>query len=90
VPKPPRLALRGGCSFEDAGVQVHLGADPDFRPAHKAHLALVVDDLLALVARLEAAGHPVRLDEAHGGFARAHVDDPFGNRIEAMGPDRDS
>jgi catechol 2,3-dioxygenase-like lactoylglutathione lyase family enzyme len=85
VPKPPRLAERGGCWFEDAGVKVHLGADPGFRPAQKAHPALVVDDLPALVAVLEAAGHPVRHDGAHGGYARAYVDDPFGNRIELMG-----
>ena len=37
VPKPPHLAARGGCWFETRDVKIHLGVDPDFRPARKAH-----------------------------------------------------
>ena len=43
VPKPPHLERRGGCWFENANVKVHLGVDADFRPARKAHPALVVE-----------------------------------------------
>lgn len=88
VPKPPHLAARGGCWFERGAVKLHLGVDPDFRPARKAHLALLVDDLRALSGRLEAAGHAVRTDEPLDGYDRIFVDDPFGNRIELLEPRR--
>ena len=42
--KPSALAARGGCWFEAPGVKVHLGVEADFRPAQKAHPALLVDD----------------------------------------------
>ncbi len=84
--KPPALAARGGCWFEDGAFKLHLGVEPDFRPARKAHPALIVDDLAGLVARLEAAGHRARGDEPLPGYDRVFVDDPFGNRIELMEP----
>ena len=56
VQKPPNLARRGGCWFERGTVKIHLGVDADFRPARKAHPALLVEDLRALEARMEAAG----------------------------------
>src|SRR2546421_3676447 len=86
TPKPPHLAKRGGCWFEAAGVKIHLGVEPDFRPARKAHPALLVDGLRSLVARLHAAGVAVRDDEPLEGYDPAYVDDPFGNRIELMEP----
>jgi catechol 2,3-dioxygenase-like lactoylglutathione lyase family enzyme len=88
VRKPPHLAVRGGCWFEDDDVKVHLGVDPDFRPARKAHPALLVTDLQALVADLRNAGIAVRDDEPLAGYERVYVDDPFGNRIELMEPGR--
>ena len=86
VPKPPDLAARGGCWFERGDLKVHLGVDKDFRAATKAHPAFVVDDVRALAAALDAAGHPVRDDEPLEGYDRVYVDDPFGNRIELMEP----
>jgi len=86
VPKPPHLAARGGCWFEGDGVKVHLGVEAGFRPARKAHPALVVDGLRHLVARLAAAGVKVLDDEPLPGYDRVYVDDPFGNRIELMEP----
>ena len=83
-PKPPRLAARGGCWFEAPGVKVHLGVEADFRPAQKAHPALLVDDLGAMVAALEAAGLTTTPDDPVDGRARFFVADPFGNRIELM------
>lgn len=85
-PKPAHLAVRGGCWFESATVKFHLGVDADFRPARKAHPALLVDRLAVLVARLAAAGVPVVDDEPLDGYDRVYVDDPFGNRIELMEP----
>jgi catechol 2,3-dioxygenase-like lactoylglutathione lyase family enzyme len=84
LPKPPVLAARGGCWFEHGSVTVHLGVDPDFRPAQKAHPAFVVDDLDALAVTLDAAGVELRPDDALEGVRRGYVDDPFGNRIELI------
>lgn len=86
VPKPPHLAARGGCWFEAGALKVHLGVDADFRPARKAHPALLVRDLPALVADLRAAGARVVDDEPLEGYQRVYADDPFGNRIELMEP----
>ena len=82
--KPPHLAKRGGCWFEDGLVKIHLGVEVDFRPARKAHPALVVDDVRSLAERLEAAGVRVVEDEPLEGWDRVYADDPFGNRIELM------
>ena len=82
--KPESLRSRGGCRFEEGPVKVHLGVEEGFAPARKAHPAFLVDDLAGLVARLERAGHPAAMDVPLPGYARRHVHDPFGNRIELM------
>ena len=84
VAKPPELAARGGCWFERGPVKVHLGADPDFRPARKAHPALVVVDLYDLCRLLDESDHPTRRSEDVPGRPQWYVDDPFGNRIELI------
>jgi len=84
VPKPPHLAKRGGCWFENGAIKVHLGVEVDFRPACKAHPAFRVADLFDLAKRLAEAGFSVAEDEPLAGFKRCYVDDPFGNRIELM------
>jgi diguanylate cyclase (GGDEF)-like protein/PAS domain S-box-containing protein len=89
VPKPPALAVRGGCWFEAPSVRVHLGVEDDFRPATKAHPALMVDDLDVVCQRIVAAGGEIRSADGLPGVARVHTDDPFGNRVEliqAVGP----
>ena len=88
VPKPPHLAVRGGCWFEGPSVKVHLGVEAEFRPARKAHPALLVRQLGALVESLRQAGVAVRDDEPLEGYDRVYVDDPFGNRIELLEPVR--
>ena len=88
VAKPPHLAARGGCWFEKGALKIHLGVDADFRPAHKAHPALLVRDLPALVASLRDAGVPIVDDEPLEGYNRVYVSDPFGNRVELMEPER--
>ncbi len=84
IPKPAVLAARGGCWFSTPTLQIHLGADPDFRPATKAHPAFVVDDRNALVERLTAHGVAVRDGATIDGVIQVFCDDPFGNRIELM------
>ena len=89
VDKPPRLAARGGCWFVDraGAIHLHLGVDPDFRPAAKAHPAFVVRDLELLRRRLEEAGREVVEDDAIAGVRRFYTADPFGNRLEFVAED---
>jgi catechol 2,3-dioxygenase-like lactoylglutathione lyase family enzyme len=84
VPKPPKLATRGGCWFEGPGMKVHLGVEADFRAAKKAHPALLVDDLDALIKVLRGSDVFVRDEDPVDDRARCFVSDPFGNRIELM------
>lgn len=86
VPKPAHLARRGGAWFERGPLKIHLGAEADFRPARKAHPALLVTDLEALIERLKGHGVEIVDDEPLEGFFRVYVADPFGNRIELMEP----
>ena len=85
-PKPPHLAARGGCWFERGALKIHLGVEKQFVPARKAHPALIVEDLPALVATLKRAGYAVVENEPLEGYDRVYVDDPLGNRIELMEP----
>lgn len=84
VAKPEDLAKRGGCWFESAAVKVHLGVDPDFLAAAKAHPAFLVDDVKRLEMAAAQAGYRTAADAPLEGYERIHVYDPFGNRIELM------
>ena len=85
IPKPAELAKRGGAWFQSENVQLHLGVEQDFRPARKAHPAFVVNDLDALITKAQSAGFETDTTQPPlDGYNRAHVFDPFGNRIELM------
>jgi len=84
LPKPPELAARGGAWFTSGTVQVHLGVDPEFRPAIKAHAAFRVTNLREIEQRARQRGYRIGEDDPLPGFARIFVYDPFGNRIELM------
>lgn len=84
--KPQHLAIRGGCWFETDTVRIHLGVESDFRPAEKAHPALLVDDLEGMAEALRTAGHEPEPDQPLPGYHRLYVLDPFGNRIELLEP----
>lgn len=86
MPKPPHLAKRGGVWFESGALKIHLGVEKDFRPAKKAHPALLVEGLDDLIERCRAAGYEVVSDEPLEGYHRVYVSDPFGNRVELMEP----
>ena len=59
--------------------------EKDFRPARKAHPAFVVDDLDALISKIQSAGFETDITQPPlAGYNRVHVFDPFGNRIELM------
>lgn len=85
IPKPPGLAKRGGAWFQTGEVQLHLGVEKDFRPARKAHPAFLVDKLESLLAAVRNAGYETDASQPPlDGYKRAHIFDPFGNRIELM------
>ena len=88
--KPPILQRRGGCWFRVPGRggpdgELHVGVEDDFRPALKAHPAIVVD-VDATAAKLQAGGYPVDwADETEiPGRRRFHSRDGVGNRIEFL------
>lgn len=85
-PKPANLLGRGGVWFRGGALRLHLGVDPDFRAARKAHPAFLVHDLHGLAERCQSAGYPPTTDEPLEGFNRFYVSDPFGNRIELLEP----
>lgn len=86
VPKPANLAGRGGVWFAAGTLKLHLGVEAEFRPARKAHPALLVANLSALLETCGKAGFPPTEDEPLEGYARAYLSDPFGNRIEVLEP----
>ncbi|GGD96882.1 glyoxalase [Tsuneonella deserti] len=82
--KPAALAGRGGCWFQSAGAELHLGVADPFHPSAKAHPALLVSDLDALRAAFDRTGVPFTEGIPLPGYVRGDVRDPFGNRIELM------
>jgi catechol 2,3-dioxygenase-like lactoylglutathione lyase family enzyme len=82
--KPANLARRGGAWFRTGNLDLHLGVDPAFRPATKAHVAYRVSGLPTFRQRLTEAGHTCVDDEPLPGFDRFYVDDPCGNRVELL------
>src|SRR5688572_13880290 len=62
LPKPPNLAARGGAWFQCGALQLHLGVEADFRPAKRAHPALLVRSLAEIIAKLSAAGFEIKHD----------------------------
>lgn len=70
------------CWFEAPdGTQIHLSQDPDHRPAARAHVAVVVDDVAAVTAHLDELAHPYEVVERPD-ITVALCADPAGNRWE--------
>ena len=89
VRKPARLTARGGTWFQSGDLALHLGVDPDFKPARKAHPALRCRNYLRLLERLRSASISVEPDAPlSDGSEHAYVSDPFGNRIELIADDK--
>ncbi|MGI8576888.1 MAG: glyoxalase [Nocardioidaceae bacterium] len=85
VSKPPALAAGGGVWFRGAGYELHVGVEPDFSPAKKAHPAFLVESVDAVAGQLAARGFGVSWDEGFPGYRRFHTHDPHGNRVEILG-----
>lgn len=86
--KPEVLAQRGGAWFSNGAVTIHLGVEKDFRPARKAHPALIVKDLQGFIARARAQGCEIAEDEPLPGYERIFIYDLFGNRLELIEPEQ--
>ena len=84
VAKPPQMAERKSIWFIAGAVNLHLGIEPDFTPAKRAHPALIVEGLDAILAACERAAISAKPNTSFNGFRRVHVFDPFGNRLELM------
>ncbi len=87
VPRPRSLSPAGGVWFAQGRLEVHLGVEERFSPAHKAHPAFLVDGIEKLRARIEEAGYRVSDTVQLEGFHRIYVRDPFGNRVELIEPE---
>ena len=85
--KPAAWPARGGrvvAGGDGAQRADPLGIEEDFRPAQKAHPAVLVTGLDELAARLRGRRHG-RIGTTTGGMRRFFADDPFGNRLEFIG-----
>jgi len=83
--KPPELRQRGGAWFSSGDVVVHLGVDPDFRAAKKAHPAFRCAEYESLIRYLGANGVEIVPDDLpFEGKEHCYIADPFGNRIELI------
>jgi catechol 2,3-dioxygenase-like lactoylglutathione lyase family enzyme len=95
VAKPAELAGRGGAWFrahDEHGAitaELHVGVEEPFRPARKAHPALVLAneaELEEVLGRLAQMGYLVDRREwsSFPGYRRAHTGDCHGNRVELL------
>ena len=89
VANPEALRDRGGLWLRSGGVEIHLGVEEPFRPARKAHPALLLQEVAALgdmARRLEGLGFDVdhRERQTFPGHLRCHAFDGHGNRVELL------
>jgi len=85
----PEALRPGGVWFAAGAQELHVGVADDFAPARKAHPGLRVAsdaDLDALAEALVTAGADVEWDDRIAGRRRFFTADPWGNRIELLGP----
>jgi catechol 2,3-dioxygenase-like lactoylglutathione lyase family enzyme len=78
----PVTLFNAGIWYAAPPGHVHLSADSELGLHPRRHFALRVDDLNALVAKLQAAGARFENADEIPGWRRIYVFDPFGNKIE--------
>jgi catechol 2,3-dioxygenase-like lactoylglutathione lyase family enzyme len=84
IEQPPQMAERKSLWFVAGSVNLHLGIEPNFTPAKRAHPAFVVEGLDAILAACNRAAITTKPDTSFNDLRRVHVFDPFGNRLELM------
>ena len=75
------------CEFtwlERSGTQVHLMPEEEPTVPSPGHLAVVVEDFEATVARMREAGFTIEPKREHWGEPRALAVAPGGHRVELM------
>lgn len=84
--KPLALKKRGGVWFQCGEQQVHIGIQPDFVPAVKAHPGFQVIGLEQLRSHLLHHQQTIMddSDRVGEGVSRFFINDPFGNRLEFL------
>lgn len=89
IEKPEALKKNGGFWLTCAGIEVHIGTEPDISPG-KRHPAFEVGNISE--ARSILKKHDVSIQEETQivGFERFTFFDPFKNRIEFIQPKSES
>lgn len=84
-PVAPPPALREGFTWlQREGTQIHLMHEPEPTAPPRGHLALLVPDFDAALARLREHGFEPEPRRRHWGAARALVTAPGGHRVELI------
>jgi catechol 2,3-dioxygenase-like lactoylglutathione lyase family enzyme len=83
VEPPPALA-EGFTWLERDGTQIHLMHEESPHVPPRAHLAVVVPDFEATLARLREHGFETRTGREHWGAPRAHAITPGGHHVELI------
>ncbi|HET7417835.1 MAG TPA: VOC family protein [Solirubrobacterales bacterium] len=81
--EPPET-LREFTWLEREGTQVHLMPEEEPAVPSRGHLAIVVPEFDAAVARLRTGGFEVEPKRKHWGVPRALARAPGGHRVELM------
>jgi catechol 2,3-dioxygenase-like lactoylglutathione lyase family enzyme len=81
--EPPET-LREFTWLERSGTQVHLMPEEEPTVPSPGHLAVVVDDFEATLARVREAGFEIEPKREHWGQPRALAIAPGGHRVELM------
>ena len=61
-----------------------MGVETDFRPARKAHPAILVTDVIAVADHLSAHGIEIAWDDKLPDRKRFYIHDNVGNRLEIV------
>jgi catechol 2,3-dioxygenase-like lactoylglutathione lyase family enzyme len=81
----PPASLRDRAAWLQRGAtQIHLLWTDEPVAAPEGHVAVVVDDYEATLARLREQGHEVKERPQHWGVPRAFARSPGGHRVELM------
>jgi len=79
-------ALGHGAWLAHGDVRIHLHAAADGAPLEPVELTIAVDDPTAVAECCWNAGYSVRVEQPSPERMRLYVIDPFGNRVELVGP----
>jgi catechol 2,3-dioxygenase-like lactoylglutathione lyase family enzyme len=82
--EPPKSLRERAAWLQRGPTQIHLLWKDDPVAAPEGHVAIVVDDYEATLARVRKAGYEVEERAQHWGAPRAFARGPGGHRVELM------